>query len=75
MCYVYLLENGAADPERYIGITTDLRRPLAERNAGKSAHTAKFKPWHLVTYVAFRDQRKAADFELYLKSGSGQGFA
>jgi predicted GIY-YIG superfamily endonuclease len=71
MYYVYLLENGAADVKRYIGITCDLRRRLAEHNAGKSIHTARFKPWHLVMYLAFRDQQRARDFERYLKSGSG----
>jgi putative endonuclease len=36
---------------------------------------AQFKPWRLVTYVAFSDEQKAAEFERYLKSGSGHAFA
>ena len=75
MHYVYLLENDSPEPERYVGVTSDLRRRLAEHNAGKSPHTAKFKPWRLVTYVAFTDGQKAAEFERYLKSGSGHAFA
>lgn len=75
MFYVYLLENSAADPARYVGMTTDLRPRLTEHNAGKSAHTARFRPWHLVTYIAFRSEQKAAQFERYLKSGSGHAFA
>jgi len=38
-------------------------------------HTAQFKAWHLITYVAFSDKQKAAKFERYLKSGSGHAFA
>ena len=61
--------------QRYIGLTTDLKQRFTEHNAGKSAHTSKFKPWRLVTYVAFSDQSKATAFERYLKSGSGHAFA
>jgi Predicted endonuclease containing a URI domain len=39
-----------------VGITTDLKRRLYEHNAGKSYHTSKFRPWRLVTYVAFSDR-------------------
>ena len=60
---------------RGIGLTVDLRRRLGEHNSGKSPHTAKFKPWRLVTYVAFSDERSAGHFERYLKSGSGHAFA
>jgi hypothetical protein len=43
--------------------------------AGKSAHTAKFKPWKLVWYCAFPDKLKALAFEKYLKSHSGRAFS
>ncbi|ESZ23417.1 GIY-YIG nuclease family protein [Mesorhizobium sp. M0025] len=72
---MYLLESTAAEGERYIGITTDLKRRLVEHNAGKSSHTSKFLPWRIVTYMAFSNQAKAALFERYLKSGSGHAFA
>ena len=75
MHYVYLLVSARSKSRRYVGVTTDLEQRLAEHNSGKSAHTAKFKPWRLVTYVAFSDARKAAKFEHYLKSGSGHAFA
>lgn len=75
MRYVYLLQSEAVDGQRYVGVTSDLRRRLAEHNAGKSPHTSKYVPWKLVTYVAFSDERKAEAFELYLKSGSGHAFA
>ncbi|MGI9169874.1 MAG: GIY-YIG nuclease family protein [Caulobacteraceae bacterium] len=75
MRYVYLLESAGNALHRYVGITSDLKRRLAEHNSGKASHTSKFMPWRLVTYVAFSDQRKAVAFEIYLKSGSGHAFA
>lgn len=75
MRYVYLLQSEALANQRYVGITTDLRRRLTEHNAGKSPHTSKYAPWRLVTYVAFSDEQKAETFERYLKSGSGHAFA
>lgn len=73
--YVYLLESEALEGERYIGITSDLKRRIADHNAGKSSHTSKFLPWRIVTYVAFSSRAKATSFERYLKSGSGHAFA
>ena len=75
MQYVYLLESTAFADKRCVGVTNDLRRRLRDHNAGRSKHTAKFAPWRIVTYVAFADALKAADFERYLKSGSGHAFA
>ena len=37
---------------------------------GRMAHTAKWKPWGLKTYVAFQSRMRASDFERYLKSAS-----
>jgi predicted GIY-YIG superfamily endonuclease len=73
--YVYLLESVAVSGARYVGVTSDLERRLSEHNAGKSPHTAKARPWRIVTYLAFTDASKATEFELYLKSGSGHAFA
>jgi predicted GIY-YIG superfamily endonuclease len=73
--YVYLLISLSYPSERYIGVTSDLRSRLAEHNNGRSPHTSKYRPWRLVTYVAFSDRRQAEAFEAYLKSGSGHAFA
>jgi putative endonuclease len=61
--------------QRYIGATEDLKKRLRLHNAGKSPHTAKFKPWNLECYFAFKDKQKAYNFEKYLKSHSGRAFA
>jgi predicted GIY-YIG superfamily endonuclease len=73
--YVYLLESASKPAQRYIGSTTDLRHRLREHNSGKSIHTAKYMPWHVVTYIGFSVRAKAEAFERYLKSGSGHAFA
>jgi len=74
MHYVYLLIS-APGSRRCIGLTANLKQRPTEHNSGKLPHTAQFKPWHLITYVAFSDKQKAAKFERYLKSGSGHAFA
>ncbi|MBI5320310.1 GIY-YIG nuclease family protein [Bradyrhizobium sp.] len=75
MFYVYLLESLSTPGRRYVSFTTDLKQRFDDHNAGKSPHTAKFKPWRLVTYIAFSDRAAAESLERYLKSGSGHAFA
>jgi putative endonuclease len=55
-------------------MTHDLKQRFIDHNEGKSPHTRKFKPWHLVVYTGFANESSAADFEKYLKSGSGKTF-
>jgi putative endonuclease len=74
MKYVYILQSLDAAPS-YVGITVDLKARLAKHNAGDVAHTSKYKPWRLKTYVAFSDESQAFAFERYLKSASGRAFA
>ncbi|MBI5912262.1 MAG: GIY-YIG nuclease family protein [Betaproteobacteria bacterium] len=75
MRYVYLLESIQHPRQTYVGLTDDLRSRLAAHNSGQSIHTAKFKPWRLVSYFAFSDENKAVAFERYLKTASGRAFA
>jgi putative endonuclease len=72
--YVYILQS-ETDPERfYTGLTDDLRKRLRNHNSGRVAHTSKWKPWRLKTYIAFSERRRGARFERYLKSSSGRAF-
>jgi putative endonuclease len=73
--FVYLLQSLLYPAQRYVGMTSDVEKRLAAHNAGQSTHTAKYRPWKLATYLAFSDEKQAADFEKYLKSGSGRAFA
>jgi putative endonuclease len=75
MRYVYLLESINQPEQTYIGSTDDLRSRLRAHNSGQSKHTAKFKPWRVVTFLAFSDETKAVAFEQYLKTASGRAFA
>ena len=75
MHYVYLLQSESTVGQRYVGVTSNLKKRLTHHNAGKSSHTSKYMPWKLVTYIAFSDGGKADLFERYLKSGSGHAFA
>ena len=72
MFYVYLLRSIQYQNKTYTGYTTDLKERFADHNYGKSVHTAKYGPWQLEAYFAFREEAKAMAFEKYLKSGSGR---
>ncbi len=75
MHYVYILRSTADPSERYIGASANLKQRFADHNAGKSPHTAKFRPWELECYLAFPQKQRAYEFEKYLKSHSGRAFA
>ena len=59
MWYVYIIRSIAFPKQEYTGATANLKQRIPDHNAGKSRHTAKFKPWELVWYCAFRDKYKA----------------
>lgn len=75
MYIVYQLQSETHPEKYYVGITIDLERRLLEHNQGKSIHTNKFKPWKIVVYHVFINKEKAAQFEAYLKTGSGRAFS
>lgn len=71
---VYIIRS-LKDPDRqYIGRTADVASRLASHNAGASPRTARQAPWQIVVLMQFVDERRAADFEKFLKSSSGRGF-
>ena len=75
MHYVYILQSLSEPDQFYTGLCADVETRLAAHNAGQSPHTSKFKPWRLLSAHYFADERTAAAFERYLKSGSGRAFA
>jgi putative endonuclease len=75
MWYVYIIRSQAFPIQEYTGATANLKQRIADHNAGKSTHTAKFIPWSIVWYSAFPEKSKALQFEKYLKSHSGRAFA
>lgn len=75
MKYVYILQSVADREHFYTGITDDWDARLSKHNLGEVAHTSKYRPWRIKTYVAFADEERALAFEEYLKSASGRAFA
>jgi len=75
MYTVYLIQSLSNPDKRYTGFTTNLGRRLTEHNAGKTPFTKNFSPWEIKVAVQFKDEKKAKDFEKYLKHGSGHAFS
>jgi len=73
MYYIYILKSSKSKI-LYYGYTVNLKKRLLEHNSGTSIFTKGHLPWKLVWYCAFENIKKAKDFELYLKSGSGKAF-
>ena len=73
--FVYLIQSIRFPERQYVGCTSNFEQRLAEHNDGKSTATYKFRPWKCITRIWFKDPKKAALFEIYLKSGSGRAFA
>ena len=75
MRFVYVLQSMRDPAKRYVGRTSDVAQRLAAHNSGGSIHTAFGRPWQLSVVIQFRTEELAINFEKYLKSGSGRGFA
>ena len=74
MYYIYIIQSKKYSNQFYTGFTESIEGRLDNHNRGKSPHTYKFKPWKLIYYCAFKDKKKALDFEKYLKTASGIAF-
>jgi putative endonuclease len=72
---VYVLKTATPKPRYYIGLTSDVPARLADHNADRCPHTARYRPWQLHVSIEFSDEPRALRFERYLKSGSGRAFA
>jgi len=68
--YVYVLES-INYREFYIGYTTDLRQRLLEHNRGLNFSTKPYKPWQLIHYEAYLNEKDAKRREEYLKTNQG----
>ena len=73
MWTIYVLKSEKAN-KRYVGITQDLERRLAEHNSGKSKFTSAYIPW-AVCYTEFANTTdEARKREKYLKSAAGRKY-
>jgi putative endonuclease len=66
MFYVYILKS-ERDQNLYVGSTNDLRRRLAQHNAGTVRSTAQRRPFILPYYEAYRLEEDARRRESMLK--------
>jgi predicted GIY-YIG superfamily endonuclease len=73
MYYVYVIKS-KIDDRLYVGFSNELKQRIKSHNAGQSIYTAKYKPWKLIFYAAFENEKSAKEFEKYLKSHSGRAF-
>ena len=73
--FVYLLRSELDPAQRYIGLTSDVQARVVAHNSGRSPHTSKYRPWTMLAAIEFQAEARAAEFEKYLKSGSGRAFA
>lgn len=71
MYYVYILESQKKLNWLYKGSTSDLKRRIAEHNAGKSFATAPYAPFKLIYYEAYVLKADAEARERYLKTSMG----
>ena len=70
MYYVYILQS-QKDRSFYIGYSTDLKRRIEAHKRGESLATKFKRPFGLIYYEAFINQKDAKNREEYLKSGWG----
>ncbi len=66
MYYVYLIKSLKKSQKIYIGYTTNLKEQILKHNEGGSKYTLTYRPWKLITYLAFSDKYKALILFLYL---------
>jgi putative endonuclease len=58
----------------YTGMTNNIEERLQRHNQGYELATKYRRPFELIFYAAFRTRLEAAEFEKYLKTGSGKRF-
>ena len=66
MFYVYVLKS-SIDDELYLGSTNNLKRRLSEHQNGKSFSTKLRRPFELVYYEAYKNEKDAREREQCLK--------
>lgn len=71
--YVYVIRS-IKSGRLYAGCTSDLRKRLAEHDAGKSTYTKTRGPYELIYYEACLNDNDAFAREKYLKTGYGKRY-
>ena len=72
---VYVIRSVNHPDRYYTGLTDNVHRRVAVHNSGGSKYTAALRPWALVAFTEFTNPESAAEFEQFLKTGSGRAFS
>ncbi len=67
MYYVYILKSIIKKDEMYIGSTINLKKRIEEHNNGKETSTKRYKPWYVLYYEAYNEEKLARTREKKLK--------
>jgi len=70
--YTYILQ--LRDKTYYVEYSSDLKNRIKAHNEGFIFSTKNLRPVKLIYYSAFSSQKKAINFEKYLKTSSGFAF-
>ena len=73
MIYIYVIKS-KVKKFRYVGITNNLIRRIAEHNSGKNKSTAPYCPFDLKLKEEYANYREARKRERFLKNGQGRKF-
>lgn len=71
MYFTYVLRS-MRDGKMYVGFTSDLRRRFSEHQQGRNVSTKNRRPFELLFYEAFKDERDALRRESYFKTNKGK---
>ena len=72
MFFVYILK--LSDGSYYVGYSSNIKNRIKAHKTGSISSTKNLRPIKLIYYSAFLTQRRATEFEKYLKSSSGFAF-
>ncbi len=72
MYYVYILQSLKKPDWFYKGSTSNLKKRVAEHDAGKNFSTAPYTPFKLIYYEAYLLKQDAEAREKYLKTSMGK---
>jgi predicted GIY-YIG superfamily endonuclease len=73
--FVHIFQSKLMSECFYVGSTEGLCARLKQHNAGEVPRTVKFRPRHIKTAIVFNEQKRAVEFECYIKTASGRAFA
>jgi putative endonuclease len=73
MWSVYVLRS-SKDGKRYVGISNDVQKRIAEHNSGQTRSTKGRRPFELIYREDFKIRTEAREREVYFKTAAGRRF-